>query len=63
MAEKFCHSRFDDGTYLQTCLKPKGHSGQHEGDNGITWTNEQGWWDKYGDSPERAKPDVSEVTD
>lgn len=52
--KKYCHCRFDDGVYLITCMKPKGHDGPHVEASTI-WTDEQGWWDIYGDSPERAR--------
>ena len=64
---KRCYCRYDNGIFLWTCFKPKGHEGIHRDDSAKDspeWTTEQGWWDQHGDSPERARkvtePDTEE---
>ena len=46
---KRCYNRFNDGIYLQTCLKPDRHPDAHQGDDGVTWVDAQGWFDNQGE--------------
>jgi len=52
-----CYRRFNNGTYLLTCGKPKDHKGDHqEMDGKETWPAEAGWSDAYTGAPLKYDP-------
>ena len=44
-----CYNRHDDGVFLWSCMLEDKHSGDHSDCAGKTWTDEQGWYDQYGE--------------